>query len=195
MGRVAELGSLDRYTTPMSYDINFWKQERQLELSPEQIYGKLCKGEAVEGLAKLPIEQIHARLKQTFPDYEAQRWSTVQTSEGSIEFSWSDYHFRFDIRGICGECQKLVDVMREFGCPMYDPQENKRYDSEGGTGLGDAPKFEDETPEEKAKMERIRREALAKFSGASEKKGCGASAVLLCICAMVVGVIVWQLLT
>ena len=179
----------------MSYDINFWKQERQLNLSPEEIYGKLCKGEVVEGLAKLPVEQIHAKLKQAFPDYEAQRWSTVQTSEGSIEFSWSDYHFRFDIRGICGECQKLVDVMRDFGCPMYDPQVNKRYDSEGGIGLGDAPKFEDTTPEQKAEMERIKREALAKFSGASEKKGCGASATLLCICVIVVGVVVWRLLT
>lgn len=179
----------------MSYDINFWKQERTLNLSPEQIYGELCKGEAVEGLAKLPLDQIHARLEQVFPDYEAQMWSTVQTSEGSIEFSWSEYHFRLDIRGICGECQKLVEVMREFGCPMYDPQVNRRYDSEGGTALGDAPKFEDITPEQKAEIERIKREALAMFSGTSDKKGCRASAAVMCICVVAVGIVTWRLLT
>jgi hypothetical protein len=178
----------------MSYDINFWKQERPLSLSPEEIYGKLCKGEAVEGLVKLPVAQIHARLKQTFPEFEPEEFSIVRTPAGSIEFSWSDYHFRFDIRGICGECQKLVDVMREFGCPMYDPQENKRYDSRGGTGLGDAPKFEDATPEQKAEMERIKREALAQFSAMSAKTGCGRSAALLCIAFVAVAVVIWRLL-
>jgi hypothetical protein len=48
---------------------------------------------------------------------------------GSIEFSWSDQHFRFDLRGSCGECQKLLDVMREFECPMYDPQEDQREEA------------------------------------------------------------------
>ena len=180
----------------MSYDINFWKQERSLKLSTEDIYGKLCEGEAVEGLAKLPVEQILLRLKQTFPEFDSnEQFSTVETSEGSIEFSWSEQHFRFDIRGLCGECQKLVDVMTEFGCPMYDPQENKRYDAQGGTALGDAPKFEDATPEEKAGVERIKREALAKISGASARKGCGASALFLCACLFVLAVVIWRLLT
>ncbi len=179
----------------MSYDINFWKQERELNLSPEQIYGELCRGETVEGLARLPLDQIHDRLQQAFPDYEAEEECIVQTSEGSIEFSWSDYHFRFDIRGVCGDCQKLVDVMREFGCPMYDPQLNKRYDSEGGTALGDAPKFEDTSPEENAEIERIKRETLAMLIGTPEKKGCRGSAALMCICLLAVSLVTWRLLT
>jgi hypothetical protein len=163
----------------LSYDINFWKQERSLALSAQEIYERLNGKEPVEGLAKLPVADIIARLKAAFPDFDpSEDFPLAGTSEGSIEFFWSDYHFRFDIRGIGGDCQKLVDVMTEFGCPMYDPQEGKRYDSQSGTALGEAPKFEYATPAQKAEMERVKVEFLAKMSGPSRKKGCAGSAGL-----------------
>ncbi len=146
----------------MSYDINFWKQERALGIPSADIYGALCNGERVPGLAKLPVGQILQRLKQVFPAFDpSEQFPLVRTSRGSIEFHWSDQHFRFDLRGICSECYKLVDVMREFECPMYDPQEDRRYDAQQGTALGDAPNFEDPPTREEA--ERIIAEALAKL--------------------------------
>lgn len=166
----------------MSYDINFWKQERSINLSPEEIYKKLCKRESVEGLARLPVEPILKRLKETFPEFDPSNEITlVRTSKGSIEFSWSDQHFRFDIYGICGDCQKLVEVMNEFHCPMYDPQENKRYDAQDGMTLGETPKFEDTSPEQKAEIERLRVKLFDDLSGElQKKKGCGTS-ILLCL--------------
>jgi hypothetical protein len=162
----------------LSYDINFWKQQRPLALSAQEIYERLNKKEPVEGLAKLPVDEILARLKAAFPDFDpAESFPLARTSEGSIEFFWSDQHFRFDIRGICGDCQKLVDIMSEFGCPMYDPQEGKRHDSQGGTALGEKPKFEDTTPEQKAEMERIKAEFLGKMTG-PQKKGCAGQAAM-----------------
>ena len=165
----------------MSYDINFWRQERPLELSAQEIYERLNKREPVEGLAKLPVEQILARLKHAFPDFDpAEDFPLARTAEGSIEFGWSDYHFRFDIRGICGDCQKLVDIMSEFDCPMYDPQVGKRYDASNGTSLGERPTFEDATPEQKAEMERIKNEFMDAMSGGGKRKrGCAGSAMLL----------------
>jgi len=161
----------------MSYDINFWKQQRPLPLSPQEIYEKLSQREQVEGLAKLPIDQILARLKQAFPDFDpSEEFPLAETSEGSIEFIWTDYHFRFDIRGICGDCQKLVDIMREFDCPMYDPQAGKRYDSQNGTALGVAPKFEDTTPEQKAQLEAMKAEMIRKMTAQSQKQGCAGRA-------------------
>ena len=133
----------------MSYDISFWKQERPLSLSAQEIYERLSGGdEVVEGLAKLPVPQIHLRLKEAFPEFDpAESFPTVRIPRGSIEFSWSDYHFRFDIRGeIGGECQQLVNIMADFDCPMYDPQEGRRYDSEGTA-----------RPSEKCRPSRIRR--------------------------------------
>jgi hypothetical protein len=164
----------------MSCDINFWKLERPLILSAQEIYTRLCDGEEVEGLAILPVEDILAKLKEAFPDFDpSENYPLVQTSEGTIEFSWSNKRFRFDLRGICSDCQKLVDIMTDFGCPMYDPQEDKRYDSMNGTALGDSPpKFEDMTLEQKAEIERIKREFLAKIDS-PKKKGCFGPATIL----------------
>lgn len=133
----------------------------------------------MDGLAKLPVDEILARVKLAFPDFDpSESFPLARTSEGSIEFSWSDQHFRFDIRGICGDCQKLVDIMTDFDCPMYDPQEGKRYDAQDGTGLGEKPTFVDTTPEQKAEIERLRAEFLAKVGG-PPRKGCARPAALL----------------
>ena len=165
----------------MSYDINFWKQERPLELSPQEVYERLSSRQLVDGLAKLPVDEILARLKEAYPDFDpAESFPLARTSEGSIEFSWSDYHFRFDIRGVCGDCQKLVDIMTDFGCPMYDPQLGKRYDADNGMALGERQVFEDTSPEQKAELERLKAEFLAGLSG-SQKKGCAGKAAMFLI--------------
>ena len=175
----------------MSYDINFWKQERPLALSAQEIYERLNKKEPVEGLAKLPVDEILARLKTAFPDFDpSESFPLARTSEGSIEFFWSDQHFRFDIRGICGDCQMLVDIMTDFDCPMYDPQEGKRHDSQNGTALGEKPTFEDTTPEQRAEIERIKAEAFAAFDVQQKKKGCAGTAAMLLVA---VGALAWTL--
>ena len=108
----------------MSYDINFWKQDKPLDLSAQEIYERLSERQPVEGLVKLPVDEILDRLTVAFPDFHRKEsFPTARTSEGSVEFIWSDYNFRFDIRGgICADCQKLVDIMADYGCPMYDPR-------------------------------------------------------------------------
>ena len=164
----------------MSYDVNFWKQERPLSLSAQEIYERLSGGEAVvEGLAKLPVPRIHERLKQAFPDFDlSESVPVVRIARGSVEISWSDHHFRFDIRGEIGsDCQRLVEIMADFDCPMYDPQVGRRYDSEDGTALGKRPTFEDQTPEQREQFERLKAEALAKI-GRVERKGCGSRSLL-----------------
>jgi len=159
----------------MSYDINFWKQNRPLNLSAQEIYERLSRRETVEGLAKLPVPQIHQRLKRAFPEFDpSESFPLVTTSRGSIEFLWSNFHFRFDIRGEVGsDCQTLVDIMADFDCPMYDPQEGRRYDSKDGTALGEMPKFHDATPDQREQLERLKAAAIAKAAGRvqPQKKG------------------------
>jgi len=163
----------------MSYDITFWKQQRPLELPPQDIYLKVLRNEPVNGLEKLPVDQVLGRLKSAFPDFDpAEDFPLARTSQGSIEFSWSDYHFRFDLRGICGDCQKLVDIMGEFNCPMYDPQQGKRYDLSHGIALGETPPFEDTTPEQRAEMERMLASALSQFEPGKNRKGCAGRAAM-----------------
>ena len=173
----------------MSYDINFWKLERPSSLEPVEIYSRLSQGEVVEGLARLPVEEILKKLKEAFADFDPkEEFPLARTSEGSIEFIWTDQYFRFDIRGgICADCQKVVDVMTGFGCPMYDPQVGRRYDAEERMTVGETPRFEEVSPELKEQMKRLKARALASVKGPGEKKGCAGVVVLM----LAVFVAVW----
>jgi len=133
-------------TAQVSYDINFWKQSRALKLSPEQIYQTLCEGGHVDGLRDLPIADIYARLQAKFPTFNpTESFLTIELQECGIEISSSPQHVRFDLRGekIRAAINELVEIMSEFGCPMYDPQVNKRFDKRRGTQIGDTPQFQD----------------------------------------------------
>lgn len=125
----------------MSYDINFWRQERKLDQSPSEIYAQLCQGETVDGLANLPKAAIIDRLRDAFPDEfeEDENELFIDFEDGAIEVSVTDQACRFDLRGVCPGVQKIVDIMNDYECPMYDPQIDKRYDSADGTALGDKP--------------------------------------------------------
>jgi hypothetical protein len=165
----------------MSYDINFWKQERPLDLSAQQIYERLSDGESVDGLAVLPVDQILQQLQEAFPKFDPQeKFPLVSLEDGSIEFIWSDQYFRFDLRGDVGAVHenRLVQIMADHGCPMYDPQINKRYDADQGMSLGELPKFEDATPAQKAEIERIKQQFMAQLQRRQQAKGCRSTAVL-----------------
>jgi hypothetical protein len=51
----------------MSYDVNFWKQARPLDMSAQEIYERLSEGEPVEGLATLPVDEILGQLRDASP--------------------------------------------------------------------------------------------------------------------------------
>ncbi len=125
----------------MSYDINFWKQTAPLKQKPETIYGRLCEGKKVKGLATLPIPEILARLETILPEFDpGEEFALVSLENGSIEVSWSDLHFRFDFRGHVPEVvrRKLISLMAEYECPLYDPQLDKRFASADGMAIADS---------------------------------------------------------
>ncbi len=180
----------------MSYDINFWKQGHSLDLTAEEVYAKLCSGETIDGLARLPVDEILQRLRERFPEFNpSEDFPDVELEDGNIEFGWSDYHFRFDLRGDVGSAEKnaIVDIMADYGCPMYDPQVGTRYDASEGTELGEKPKFEDPTPQQRAEAQRIQEEFLAKMqSGNTKKSGCGSSAAMFLIVIIALIGLLWE---
>lgn len=157
----------------MSYDINFWRLDHPLKQAPVDIYRSLCQGEIVDGLASLPVAEIHSQLRQAFPEFDpSKKFPTFRTSVGSIEVSWSNYHFRFDLRGDYGpEAQTIVEIMAGFRCPLFDPQLNQRYDSKEGMAVGESPKFNKKPSGPKAaefaakaaELQKLRLEVLARI--------------------------------
>src|SRR5262245_3297701 len=103
----------------MSYDISFRKQSQPIGVNPNEVYRMLSRGKPVEGLASLPVEEVFAGLSEAFGPFD-EELSEFETDDCSIEVSWSDCHFRFDLRGDMDEARRrLVALMAGFGCSPY----------------------------------------------------------------------------
>lgn len=167
----------------MSYDINFWKLSRPLAARPQDIYAELCEGNSVEGLAQLPIRDILTRIAAAFPGFDPDDdFPMIELENSGIEVNHSPQHVRFDIRGeLDSSVNTLVEILADFGCPMYDPQVNERYDRDNGLALGDPPQFEDMTDEQRQARDRHMAAALAAFDRPRKKPGCGSACLLLAL--------------
>lgn len=178
----------------MSYDINFWRQPAGFSLSPQETYAKLCAGEPADDLLDLPVDEINAELQQLFLHYDpTEPFPLMHSPEqerdqsGSVEVFASPKHFRFDLRGEWTEAYNLLsELMSRYGCPLYDPQQDRRYATEDGTAVGEVPQQEPMTSEQQEEIERIKAQFLAKLGQPQmKKKGCGAAAVIAMFCIAV----------
>lgn len=52
----------------MSYDLVFWRQTAPRTAPPVDTYRCLCRGEPVDGIGELTVEEIHAAFAAEFPD-------------------------------------------------------------------------------------------------------------------------------
>lgn len=124
----------------MGYDLNFWryKDEQAGGRSPAdhlEVYVQLCEGATHPDLELLDLDAVRRRLSAVLADDWVVNdgdaatgapvlWSPKSgrpvTIEGSLTAQW----IRFDLRGNwTGEdANLLIDVMNEFGTPMFDPQ-------------------------------------------------------------------------
>ena len=113
----------------MGYDLNFWKYQPGKVLDHLETYQKLSDGKEVDGLEELPIEKITERVKQVFATWEQLDWQTWQSANGSFQIYVTPQLFRVDCYGMNGDDMNLfIDIGAEFGCPLYDPQVNQRFD-------------------------------------------------------------------
>jgi hypothetical protein len=115
----------------MSYDLAFWKQKRTCALPPAHIYRELLDGRAVESLETIPTAEFVARVRQKFSDITEDGGLVYWEGDkrGLFELYSSDQHVHFCCRQMSGDdMNALIDIAAEFQCPLYDPQDDKRYD-------------------------------------------------------------------
>jgi hypothetical protein len=87
-------------------------------------------GKSVEGLELIPINEILSRIHSEFLGIQETGglvfWEDEQL--GSFEIYTSDQHIHFCCRQLlASKMNKLIDIAAEFQCPLYDPQDDKRY--------------------------------------------------------------------
>ena len=115
----------------MSMDLNFWKYKKGMLHDNNRIYSKACcDGELVEELENLPIDEILDKIASVFSDWTVlDKGHYEKEGRGAFEIFTTSQIVRFD----CYDMQEadknsLMDILIDFGCPLYDPQISTRFD-------------------------------------------------------------------
>lgn len=115
----------------MSMDIDFWRYGPEAVRDHDAVYqAACCEGVHVDGLEELPVSSILEQLAAAFSDWTRLSPTDYEHEDrGSFQVTTTPQSVRFDCYGM-GEADlnRLIDVMLEFGCPLYDPQIAERFD-------------------------------------------------------------------
>lgn len=116
----------------MSVDLNFWKYKKEAARDNDKIYeSACCNGKIVEELENLPTEEILEKIAAAFSDWTALDHTHYEKDgRGAFEIFTTSQIVRFDCYGMQEtDMNSLMDILIDFGCPLYDPQISTRFDS------------------------------------------------------------------
>jgi hypothetical protein len=113
------------------YELLFWRYLDEIYLNNQEVYEALLENKEVEGLEILPIQVILNRISSVFSQWEKvdeNSWKN-NTGKGAFQIITTPQSIKIDCYGTEGKTMnKLVDLLEEFKCPLYDPQVPERYD-------------------------------------------------------------------
>lgn len=115
----------------MSRHLAFWRYEDGVYLDNQKVYETACLEEQpTEGLSVLPIGNILKRVNEVFSDYDVLDRYDYEGTKGSFTIIATEQSVLFDcsFSMLETELNKIIDIMLEFDCPVYDPQINTRFD-------------------------------------------------------------------
>ena len=113
------------------YELLFWKYLEGVYLNHQEVYESLEEEATIDGLEELPIQLILNRIASVFSKWEKVDDTSWKNSNGvgAFQVKTTPQSIQFDCYGTEGKTMdKLVDIMEEFKCPLYDPQVPERYD-------------------------------------------------------------------
>ena len=113
------------------YELLFWKYLEGVYLNHQEVYESLEEEAPIDGLEELPIQLILNRIASVFSKWEKVDDTSWKNSNGvgAFQVKTTPQSIQIDCYGTEGKTMdKLVDIMEEFKCPLYDPQVPERYD-------------------------------------------------------------------
>ena len=113
------------------YELLFWKYEEGIYLNHHEVYEALDENIVVEGLEKLPTDVILNRINSVFSKWERVDDISWKNTDGPGAFcvKTTANSVKIECYGTAGTTMdKLVDILDEYKCPLYDPQIPARYD-------------------------------------------------------------------
>ena len=116
----------------MSMDLNFWKYKENTAHNHAAVYQTACcDGDWMEELETLPMNEILQKISIAFSDWMVQNQGRDFEKEGGGAFQifTTPQIVRFDCYGMQQtDINFLIDILIDFGCPLYDPQILTRFD-------------------------------------------------------------------
>jgi hypothetical protein len=113
------------------YELIFWNYKEGIYLNHHLVYEAIADGELVDGLEELPIEVIINRVTKVFATWQKvddNSWKN-NNGVGAFHIRTTSQSIKIDCYGTEGKTMdKLVDIMEEYKCPLYDPQVPERFD-------------------------------------------------------------------
>lgn len=113
------------------YELVFWKYLEGVYLNHQEVYEAIDEQETIEGLEILPVAVILNRIASVFSKWERVDENSWKNNDGvgAFQVKTTSQIVEIDCYGTSGKTMdKLVDIMEEFKCPLFDPQIPARYD-------------------------------------------------------------------
>ena len=126
--------STRRWRTDVGTQLVFWSEDGATE-PPVETYRALLDGRTPTGLAPLPLDQALTALADAVTGFDplpavGGPCPVFAEVDGAIvELSWSPAHVLVELRGRwTGDlANRVIDVMLQYDCPLYDPQIDERF--------------------------------------------------------------------
>lgn len=125
----------------MGLDLCYWKTSPGAALDPKAVYrAACCDGKEVEGLELLPVGAILAEIEAAFAKWErTDRVTWEKETGGGFQIFTTPQALRVDSYGLPREeIAGFSEMMKRYGCPVYDPQQGCRFDGLALTLYGEA---------------------------------------------------------
>ena len=104
----------------MGMDYSFWKYKSGADPEDQKVYELLSEGIHVDDVEELPIAEIVEKIELSFQD---------SISKESFQIFTTPQFVRVDVYGAMpnDEVNKLIDIMLEYDCPLFDAQIGVRF--------------------------------------------------------------------
>ena len=112
----------------MGKELAFWKQN-SISNNYSEIYDTLLSGQHVEFIDTIPSDDIRKRISSEFKDWVCNNKFQYENGKAAFDVFITDQIVRFDCYSLTyGELNKIIDIKLEYGCFLYDPDLNVRFD-------------------------------------------------------------------
>ncbi len=113
------------------YELVFWKYLDGVYLNNHLVYEAIIENELLDGLEEIPGLIILNRIQNLFSHWDKidnNSWKNAN-GNGAFQINFTNQSLKIDCYGTEGKhMDKLVGILEEFKCPLYDPQIPIRYD-------------------------------------------------------------------